>query len=910
MNIFLTVQSNTIRHLSIVLLVGLILNASLANRAEAAVGIGELEDFVNFESPQVHPLDLTPDGSRLLVVNTADNRIEIFEVLPKGLAYEKSIQVGLEPVSVRARNDQEAWVVNHLSDSITVIDIVSGSVITTLKTGDEPADVVFAGNPEKAFVTVSQWNRFEIFDPADLAASPTLVPIDGEDPRSLVTDGSKVYAAILEAGNLTTVISDDKVSSGLNPYPGNPNPPPNDGNGFNPPFRKGLPDAPENSLILRKNQQSQWMDDNGGDWSNAVTWDLHGHGLAVIDSETLNVSYRTGLPTTNMGSAIDSQGRIAVVGTEALNEIRFEPVLNGTFIRVEGAILSPSDSSPAVRVDLNPHLDYSVRSIPFSSRVQSIGDPRGVKFIPGSNELWVVGMGSRNVAIFDENFTRSGVLQLGHGPTGLAVDSVGERAYVLNRFDGTLSVIDVPGRVEIARVPFYDPTPQFINDGRPFLYDTHLTSGLGQASCASCHVDGRFDQLAWDLGDPSLEMFTNDVVCNINLPQLGECTDWHPIKGPMVTQTLVGISGTEPLHWRGDRADFAAFNHAFTGLLAADANGVPSEMAAMDAFLASIAFPPNPNRNLNGTMPTNFEGGNPNTGRDGFLDGNLDTINCNACHREEAGGTLPSSISPNVLPGTQSIKIPHLRNMYQKSGMDMSSQYGGKGFGFLHDGISDTMFNFLEFEMFEFPSNPAGDQLQRDVAAFMMCFETGTHAAIGAQCQIGGPGINSSDEFDRRDTLRGLALNNVGDLVVHVMESDRQRGGLLRVDGSYQSDSVDEIWDQAYLDGLAGPSSPVIYTLVPKGSGIRIALDRDRDGVFDMDETLSCSDPADPKSIPGNGASCGFDLNGDGLINAADLGLLLVGWGPCSVGESCSGDFNNDGQVNAADLGLLLVAWN
>ena len=102
----------------------------------------------------------------------------------------------------------------------------------------------------------------------------------------------------------------------------------------------------------------------------------------------------------------------------------------------------------------------------------------------------------------------------------------------------------------------------------------------------------------------------------------------------------------------------------------------------------------------------------------------------------------------------------------------------------------------------------------------------------------------------------------------------------------------------------------MIYTLVPKGSGIRIALDRDRDGVFDMDETLSCSDPADPKSIPGNGASCGFDLNGDGLINAADLGLLLVGWGPCSVGESCSGDFNNDGQVNAADLGLLLVAWN
>ena len=902
-------KSQVFNRVSAIIVLGLLLQNFGQVVAHAAVGVGELEDFVNFESPQVHPIDLTPDGSLLLVANTADNRLEVFEVLPKGLLHLKSIQVGLEPISVRARTDNEAWVVNHLSDSITVVDLNVGTVITTLKTGDEPADVVFAGKPQKAYVTVSQWNRFEIFDPTDLAAAPILIPIDGEDPRSLVTDGSKVYAAIFEAGNLTTVISEDKVSSGLNPYPGNPNPPPNQGNGFNPPLRPGLPDAPENSLVLRKNSKDRWMDDNGGDWSNAVTWDLHGHGLAVIDTETLEVSYRTGLPTTNMGCDINSQGDVVVVGTEALNEVRFEPILNGVFIRVEGVLFSPSDTSPSFRADLNPHLDYSVKSLPAEQRFESIGDPRGVKFIPGRNEVWVVGLGSNNVAIFTETFDRLGVLEVGHGPTGLVVDEQGDRAYVLNRFEGSLSVIDVLGRVEISRVPFFDPTPQFINDGRPFLYDTHLTSGLGQASCASCHIDGRFDQLAWDLGDPSLEMIENDVVCNIGVPILGECTDWHPLKGPMVTQTLVGISGTEPLHWRGDRQDFAAFSHAFTGLLAADANGLPSEMALMDAFLASIAFPPNPNRNLNGSMPSNFEGGDPNVGRDGFLNGNLDTINCNACHLETAGGTLPSSISPNLLPGTQSIKVPQLRNMYQKSGMDMTSQNGGKGFGFLHDGISDTMFNFLEFEMFEFPSNPAGDQLRRDVAAFMMCFETGTHSAIGAQSQIGGPVENSSNEFARRNTLRNLALDDVGDLVVHLYGSDYQRGAVLREDGTYQSDAVNEIWNQSYLDGLSGPSTPVVYTLVPLGSGERIALDRDRDGVFNTDELLNCSDPADPGSIPGSGAQCGFDLNGDGQIDAADLGLLLVNWGPCGPENQCVADFNTDGQVDAADLGLLLIAW-
>src|SRR5947207_15796749 len=35
--------------------------------------------FVNWETGQVHPVDMTPDGTRLLVCNTADNRLEVFD---------------------------------------------------------------------------------------------------------------------------------------------------------------------------------------------------------------------------------------------------------------------------------------------------------------------------------------------------------------------------------------------------------------------------------------------------------------------------------------------------------------------------------------------------------------------------------------------------------------------------------------------------------------------------------------------------------------------------------------------------------------------------------------------------------------------------------------------------------------
>src|SRR5206468_9844744 len=37
-------------------------------------------DFVHFESDHVHPLAITPDGTRLLVVNTPDDRLSVFDL--------------------------------------------------------------------------------------------------------------------------------------------------------------------------------------------------------------------------------------------------------------------------------------------------------------------------------------------------------------------------------------------------------------------------------------------------------------------------------------------------------------------------------------------------------------------------------------------------------------------------------------------------------------------------------------------------------------------------------------------------------------------------------------------------------------------------------------------------------------
>src|SRR5438876_4035037 len=44
------------------------------------LGSAGAASFVNFETPQVHPIDLSPDGTKLAVCNTADGRVELFDI--------------------------------------------------------------------------------------------------------------------------------------------------------------------------------------------------------------------------------------------------------------------------------------------------------------------------------------------------------------------------------------------------------------------------------------------------------------------------------------------------------------------------------------------------------------------------------------------------------------------------------------------------------------------------------------------------------------------------------------------------------------------------------------------------------------------------------------------------------------
>src|SRR3989449_8175345 len=578
-------------------------------------GSGPLQaQYINFESSQVHPVALTPSGRSLLVVNTPDALLEVFTVQTDGgLAPQASIPVGLEPVSVVARSDSEAWVVNHLSDTISIVDLARGATIRTLPVGDEPTDVVFANG--RAFVAVSQEDAVVVFDLTHPADPPVKKDLFGSDTRALAVsrDGSKVYAVVLNSGNQTTVVNANVIFNGdagldpnrmtqlgLNPIncssPHPPYPPLPPGIIRNPALTDPPGGVPPVGLVVKWDPATQkWRDDAGQDWSMCLPYRLPDHDLFVIDTTTLDIATVDHLGTTLFEVSVNpGSGKIYVPNTEARNGVRFEHPLGvgGHVVDDRLTIVDPSAGNAVTILDPNTHINRAgdpATNLP--ERLASLSQPGMLVWNRAGTFGYLTAIGSRKLfrlnggcmtgsCIFGPTRSAPDAVEVSEGPTGVALREELNRAYVLNRFSNSIALVDTAALRKIGEVVLHDPSSATIRNGRRFLYDGIDTSGHGDISCASCHISGNMDELGWDLGNPPGDFVPygtpgdnvrfivpqgNQPVTVPAQPPFSAHTGLDPQKGPMTTQTLRGM--LEPLHWRGDRGTLNAFNKAFVGLL-------------------------------------------------------------------------------------------------------------------------------------------------------------------------------------------------------------------------------------------------------------------------------------------------------------------------------------------------------
>ena len=932
-----------------------VLALSVLGIAGAAAGT-----YTTFESGQVRPLALSPDGTRLFAVNTPDGQLEIFDLTATGVQWRGAVPVGLEPVAVAARSDAEVWVVNHLSDSVSIVDVASDPprVVRTLLVGDEPRDIVFAGSGgQRAFITTAHRGQQRtdaslagvpgagdpqlttagvgradvwVFDATSLGATPGGTPVAirtlfGDTPRALAAspDGSTVYAAVFKSGNQTTVLSEGAVCNGFGAasscvvqgltMPGGLPPPGTDAFGAQ---------APETGLIVKFDPASgQWHDPLGRDWSAAVRFDLPDQDVFALDADSLAQSaVFTHVGTTLFNLAVNPvTGALYVSNTDARNEVRFEGpgVFGGSTVQghlAESRITVLSGSGVFPR-HLNKHIDYGQLPAPLGTKAHSLATPTGMAVSADGATLYVAAFGSSRIGVFDtvalegdtfdpEVASADYIPVSGGGPSGLVLDQARQRLYVLTRFDNGISVVDLGGGAEVAHLQLHNPEPASVVAGRPFLYDADYTSSNGEASCSSCHVFGDLDDLAWDLGNPddavkinplpinlAIAITSGTVVLPAPINGTGQINVFHPMKGPMTTQTLRGMLGSGAMHWRGDRAtppgtagsafdevnSFNNFNVAFPGLVGRDSELTPQEMQRFTDFILQVELPPNPIRALDNSLTAAqaagrafFLGPRLSDGTAGTFLGQQLGFTCEGCHRLQPGlGHFGTDGRASFENEQQIIKIPHLRNLYQKVGMFGALDVPGvralnqphqgpqiRGFGFLHDGSVDTLFRF--FNAVVFSNNSIGgpnvgfqsNTDRRNVEQYMLAFDTNLAPIVGQQITL--TSTNAAAVGGRLDLLVARAGLGECDLIAKGTLAGEARGWARDAGGQFVSDRASEpALPEAALRALAATAGQELtYTCLPPGSGTRAGIDRDEDGFFDRDELDAGSDPADAASTP------------------------------------------------------------
>jgi DNA-binding beta-propeller fold protein YncE len=830
-----------------------------------------------FESGPVRPLALSADGQRLYVVNGPAGCLEIYALNGDALSLVSSVSVGLEPVSIAERTSNELWVVNHLSDSVSVVRLDgTPRVLRTLQVGDEPRDIVFAGNNrDRAFITAANRGQNRpgftsaslttpgsgradvwIFDAAQLEDSLngkplSIVTLPADVPRALAvsSDGRTVYAAAFMSGNRTTVLHRDAINT---PKPGLTT------------SADGV-QAPATGLIVRY-EGTTWRDEARTDWSSQVKLTLSDEDVFAINASATIPSITdrfVGVGTTLFNMAVAADGRIFVSNTEAFNEVRFEgsgrrgnSTVRGRIAESRISMISPT-SGAVTAVHLNRHIDFNLpqgTTVSAADKARSLSQPTAMVLNSSGDTLFTAAFGSAKVAALPTTALISGsytsdvtrLIDVPAGPAGLAINSAGSRLFVYSRIAHAISVIDVPNRTLLSTRSLFSPESIAIKEGRRFLYDATLSSANGTVSCASCHVFGDLDHLAWDLGNPDDRMQTNP---NAYLPLSPRTTPrFHPLKGPMTTQTLRGMKGNGPMHWRGDRtgtsravvrgttesleeAAFKEFNSAFVALLGRETALPADQMQAFTDFVMQLAMPPNPVRALDNSL-TEQE----SAGRNFYMNFPSTLLgSCDNCHRLRP---LEGQFGTNGLMTfeggriTENFKIPQLRNMYTKVGMfgfsgDNSAATGLqiRGFGFSHDGAVDTLENFLRDPVFIFPS-PA-DVTRRQVAAFVLAFDTNLLPIVGQQVTW-RPGTSSAIE-DRLSLLRNQALIRTPrpscDLIARITANGVAHSALLQLDGNWAFKDG-SIRNEAQLKELASVAQPITFTCVPPGTGQRVALNR------------------------------------------------------------------------------------
>ena len=768
---------------------------------------------LNFERAQLQPMELSADGKRIYALNSAGARLAAFDVATG--KHVLDIPVGIGGVSVARRpGTGELWVVDSLASSVLVVNPGTANVVRSVRVGAQPHGIAFTPNGDRAYVTCSGVDRVDVIDVATTQVVKS-IPVPVEQPRGIVWANGHAWLVPLLSGN-------NSAPFGL---PGDPDSIVGVARVTGP----SLNPLPDRDLLAIKTQADPKQDD--------------------LDPSLT----RTGLGTVLFSVALrPGTSELWIPNTEALNtQFKGEKsFIAGQVVSNRITVVDLQSAAQPLVIDLDALAPADRR----------LAQPAHVAFDAGGTRAFVSGFGTDLIGVLDVlpggGVSWAGAIELtplhtypgGAGPRQALVDSTGSRLFVFHRLGDALGVVDLaslpgggpfsvvaPPPVELG----FNPLTGEERQGR-FLFVNGRFSKSMTSSCASCHVDGHTDGLAWDL---SVYLDPESTPPN----QLSFPLDQ---KGPLVTQSCRRLQEKGPYHWRGERQSLLEFNAAFADLLENQVNGQPSKIDGfgyLRHYINNLCWPPNPDTPLDRDYtPEQIAGADLFMNKPVF-----GRFTCASCHQLPLGtsGEIVSEVTDGLL---YSAVVPALRGVSDKLSPPhfIGGEFGTRtelGAGFTHGGALSTLRDVV---LRRDPLQPSGKlfnlttQEADQIVAFLEAFDWGLAPAAGYAATATANNLATFAQTELAFLQDQAERGNCDVVYLRTPRILPGGQGLVYLTGRYNPHTKRftqaSRWTVELTQGevLADVSKgrPVTFLGLPLGMGQSIGLDRDMDSLWDLDE--------------------------------------------------------------------------
>lgn len=392
-------------------------------------------------------LALTPDGTRLLVVNPDSDSLSVVDTAVLALLAE--IPVGNNPrtAAVDAAG-QRAYVTVQDADVVAVVDLETLTVLAHIPAGRRPYGVVVSPDGTQAYVSAEGGDEIVILDTSALTPTARIATPDRPRALALSSDGNRLYAAHL-------------LSNEISVWPLNQQ-------------TVYLPIVLQNSEVSR------------------------GELVAEPSSQAMIANPQppiTLFPDSNLVTAfaVAPDGRTAYIPHTRANTANAALTFDTTVFPLVSLLDLPTNTHL-----IGQQFDLGTLDPP------GVGLPHDAAVTPGGSQLWVVNAGSNDLTVLDLA-TRQPVahIQVGDYPQAIVLTADGTRAFVNNTLAGTVSVVDTAVYTVTHTIPVTDlPLPPLLRRGKQLFFssDDPRISQNQWIACNTCHFEGGQDGRTWQFG--------------------------------------------------------------------------------------------------------------------------------------------------------------------------------------------------------------------------------------------------------------------------------------------------------------------------------------------------------------------------------------------------------------------------